>query len=75
VDADEALTVTGTSSWGCALAVVDDLHLQRVIVVVQAHGRPGRTGMLEHVGERFLDDAERRQIDTGREADGFSRGS
>src|SRR5438046_2423040 len=49
-------------------AVVADRQLQRVRRVVDVHLDPAGAGVLEHVGDRLLDDAIRRQVERGRDA-------
>ena len=51
-----------------AAAVVDDLDGERVLLVAHGHRRARLAGVLERVGQRFLDDAIGGEIEAGRQA-------
>ena len=53
-------------------AVVDDLELDRVGAVADAHASLGRPGVLEGVRERLLHDAVGREVDARRQVDGLA---
>ena len=53
------------------MAIIDDFHEHLVRAVVDGDLR-GRAAMLEGVGERFLDDAVRRQVDRDGGFGGFT---
>jgi hypothetical protein len=46
-----------------AVAPVEDLHTEAVVAVAQSHGHRHVPDVLEHVGERLLDDAEGGEVD------------
>ena len=54
---------------GGAGAVVGDLDGRRTALVAQSHRRLRRPGVARHVGQGFLHDPERGQLDLGRQAD------
>lgn len=55
-----------------ATAVVDDLELDVIGRVAHEHLGLGRAGVLERVRQGFLDDAERTEVDAGRQGLGVA---
>ena len=50
---------------GRAAPVVGHPQFEAGVLVADQHGGPGMARVFEHVGERLLDDAERREIEAG----------
>src|SRR5450756_2253795 len=64
--AHEAAAFAGDAG-GDPAAAVDDLDRERVVLVTYSHGRARLAGVLERVGQRFLDDAVGGEIEAGRQ--------
>src|SRR5680860_1853230 len=50
---------------GAHLAVVGDDDVEGLAAVADTHRRHCRSGVLEDIGQRLLDDSVRRQVDAG----------